>query len=215
MNIYVLTNYNNVMIRIFILKENQEYICINVDNDDDAQMLLNKGAKELSQEQIQSTFGEYAYLASPLNTTVSEDGNNITFNYTPSSLEELKSNKLQQLRTSIDKFEQNVCKDMVIQSSLGFPIDGDRRSQNNIQGQLTVAKTYNIGKISYRCADNVIRDLTVTDLETLYNETVINISNLYKQKWELENEINTATSKEELDSIKVQFIMLNFTDKQL
>ena len=199
------------MTRIFIVKDNNKYICFNVDNDEDADQLLATGARELPQQQVTSIFGEYANLADPNNTTVSEDGNDITFNYTPPSLEELKADKLNELKTIFKQFEQNVCKDMVIQSSLGFPVDADRRSQSNIQGQLTVLNSNNTLSIPYRCADNLVRNLTIAELNTVYKEMLINSQNLYTQKWQLEQAINDATSEEQLNTIQIQFTMLGFT----
>lgn len=201
------------MIRIFILKENNNYICLNVDNDVDAQNLLNDGAKELPQEQIKSIFGDYAHMANPENTVVNDDGETVIFNYTPPSLDELKEVKLKELSTKANSFEQNVCKDMVIKSSLGYLIDADRRSQTNMQGQITIMGAYGLENVAYRCADDVTRNLSRGQLQTVYNEALINGQNLYAQKWALEVAINAAQTKEELTLIDIKFEMTDFSGR--
>ena len=58
------------------------WICVNVDNDEDAQKYVDQGAKELSQDEITETFGDLAAWASPLTVKVSEDGKSIE-SFTP------------------------------------------------------------------------------------------------------------------------------------
>ena len=59
------------MIRVFILDK----ICLNVDNETDAQNLLEQGAKEVEDLSI---FQGYENMVSPENTLVNDDGS-ITF----------------------------------------------------------------------------------------------------------------------------------------
>lgn len=59
------------MIRVFILDD----ICLNVDNDIDAQNLIKQGAIEVEDLSI---FHGYENLVSPTNTVVNDDGS-ITF----------------------------------------------------------------------------------------------------------------------------------------
>jgi hypothetical protein len=61
---------------------------VNTDNDEDAALWLKRGARELSADEIDTTFGEQAHLAGPHNSVVHADGS-ITFTPAPSSLEEL------------------------------------------------------------------------------------------------------------------------------
>lgn len=195
-----------------------KYVCLNVDNDIDAQNILDQEAKELSEEQIKTIFGDYANMASPANTVVSEDGESVTFNYTPPSEAEvvtkLKTTLLQELSTKAAIFEENVCKDMVIKSSIGYPMDGDRRSQANIQGLITVMTAQGLETTPYRCADDVTRNLTKEQLQTVYLECLANGNDLYAQKWALEAAINAAGTKEELDAIEIKFTMMDFTKNE-
>lgn len=65
-------------IRVFVLDDR----VVNADNNEDAARWLKRGARELSAEEIASTFGDDAHLAGPHNTTVHADGS-ITFTPPP------------------------------------------------------------------------------------------------------------------------------------
>lgn len=52
-------------IRVFILPTESGKICVNADNDTDAQRILNNGGIELSEETVQAVFGDQAAYASP------------------------------------------------------------------------------------------------------------------------------------------------------
>lgn len=198
------------MIRIFIVKDsNNKYICLNVDNDEAAQNLLNNGAKEVPQEQVKEIFGDYANKASPLNTTVSEDGELISFDYTPPTLEQLKQEKLQELSSISHTYDdQLVNNDMFIVSSLGFKANADIRSQNNIKGLIAVGTE----PVTYKDYDNQIQSLTLANLNTLLTECSLNGQNLYAQKWTYQSQINTCETKEQLEAIKFEFTMLDFSN---
>lgn len=126
-------------------------------------------------------------------------------------LEEVRESKLNELSAKANTFEQNVCKEMLIQSSLGYPMDADRRSQQNVQGQLSLMQDLALETVSYRCGDNVIRELTLGQLQTLYKEMLINGQNLYTQKWTLGNAINAAETAEDVEAIEITFTMMDFS----
>ena len=54
------------------------------------------------------------------------------------TFEEVKAEKERELSSKASAFEQTVCKSMVIKSSIGYLMDADKRSQENIQGVLTI-----------------------------------------------------------------------------
>lgn len=126
-------------------------------------------------------------------------------------LEQLKEEKLNKLKEIADGFEQNVCKQMQIKSSIGYLMDADRRSQQNVQGQLSLMQDLALETVSYRCGDNVIRELTLGQLQTLYKEMLINGQNLYTQKWTLGNAINAAETAEDVEAIEITFTMMDFS----
>ena len=123
------------------------------------------------------------------------------------TLEEIKQELLQKISFESDKFENNKCDSMFITSSLGFRVNADRRSLQNVEnliriGQETIFKDY----------DNQFRSVTVQDLETLALEISINGSNLYNQKFRMQNFILNAETAEDLENFEVQFTMMDFTE---
>lgn len=137
-------------------------------------------------------------------------------------LDELKAKKLQELKSASDAFEVNLNSDMIIRSSIGYPMNADRRSQQNIQGMIAMADAQvaagavvqsEDGQITvpYRCGDNTTRDLTIDQLKTAYMEMLVNGQNLYKLKWQYEQAINNAQTKEELSTIDLNFKMMDFS----
>ena len=124
------------------------------------------------------------------------------------TLEELKDDKLSELGNITSKFEnQLVNLDMIIKSSLGFEINADLRSQNNIRGLISVG----VEPVNFMTADNTLKSLSISELNTLLNECALNGQNLYLQKWDYKSQIENAKTKEELDSIELKFIMKDFS----
>ena len=123
------------------------------------------------------------------------------------SLSELKSDKLAELTSITSKFDnQLVNTDMIIKSSLGFSINADLRSQNNLRGLITVG----IEPVNFMDATNSAQILTLEQLNVLLKEAIKNGENLYKTKWELRNRILNSSSVEELEAIELKFEMLEF-----
>ena len=96
---------------------------------------------------------------------------------------------------------------MFITSSLGFRVNADRRSLQNVDnlikiGQDTVFKDY----------DNQFHSVTVQDLETLSMEISINGSNLYNQKFQMQMTVMNFTTIQELENFEISFTMMDFTN---
>ena len=124
------------------------------------------------------------------------------------TIDELKSEKLSQLTAITSKFDNRLVNtDMIIKSSLGFSINADLRSQNNLRGLITVG----VEPVNFVTADNSVQSLSIEQLNILLNETIKNGENLYKTKWELRNRILNSSTVEELNSIKFNFVMLDFS----
>ena len=124
------------------------------------------------------------------------------------SLSELKSEKLAELSAITSRFDnQLVNNEMIIKSSLGFSINADLRSQNNLRGLISLG----VEPVNFMTADNSVQSLSIEQLNVLLNETAQNGENLYKTKWELRNRILNSSSVEELNSIKFNFVMLDFS----
>lgn len=124
------------------------------------------------------------------------------------TFEELQTAKLQNLESKASQFDNLMkCDAMVIKSSLGFNANADIRSQNNIDGLLSADKE----PVQYRDADNVFHSLSLNNLSTLKIECIQNGQNLYVQKWAYQQQILACTTKEELDAIELNFVMMDFS----
>lgn len=125
-------------------------------------------------------------------------------------LQTIKSKRLLEL-TELGRHYDNelVNTDMVINSSLGFKVNADLRSQNNLRGLIDfMTDTETASYIDY---NNKAHDLSKSQLETLLKELVLNGSNLYKQKWIYSKQIENATNSDD-DTLlqEFKFTMLNF-----
>ena len=189
------------MNRVFILDK----ICLNVDNETDAQNLISQGAKEIKDLSI---FKGYESLVSPINTVVNDDGS-ITFTAPKEkALSELKSEKLSELTSITSKFDnQLVNTDMIIKSSLGFSINADLRSQNNLRGLITVG----VEPVNFVTANNSVESLTLEQLNVLLDECAQNVQHLYLLKWQYREQIEQAKTVEKLNTIKFKFTMKDFS----
>lgn len=124
------------------------------------------------------------------------------------TLSELKSEKLAELTSITSKFDnQLVNTDMIIKSSLGFAINADLRSQNNLRGLIAVG----VEPVNFVTADNSVKSLTIEQLNVLLHECALNGQSLYLQKWEYKARIENAQTKEELEAIDLKFTMKDFS----
>lgn len=123
------------------------------------------------------------------------------------TLDELKSEKLAELTAITSKFDnQLVNTDMIIKSSLGFSINADLRSQNNLRGLISVG----VEPVNFVTADNSVRSLSIEQLNVLLNECTQNVQHLYLLKWQYRKQIEQAKTKEDLDIIEFKFTMKDF-----
>ena len=124
------------------------------------------------------------------------------------TLDELKSEKLSELTSIASKFDnQLVNTDVIIKSSLGFSINADLRSQNNLRGLIAVG----VEPVNFVVADNSVKSLTLEQLNTLLNECAQNGQHLYLLKWQYREQIEQAKTVDELNAIKFNFTMKDFS----
>ena len=129
--------------------------------------------------------------------------------YAPSkNLDELKSEKLSELTAITSKFDnQLVNTDMIIKSSLGFAVNADLRSQNNLRGLIAVG----VEPVNFVTADNSIQSLNIEQLNVLLNECAQNVQHLYLLKWQYREQIEQTKTVEELNAIEFKFTMEDFS----
>ena len=124
------------------------------------------------------------------------------------TLDELKSEKLSELTAKTSKFDnQLVNNEMVINSSLGFKVNADLRSQNNLRGLIAVSAE----PVNFVAADNSVKSLTLEQLSVLLNECTQNVQHLYLLKWRYREQIEQAQTVDELNAIKFNFTMKDFS----
>ena len=118
-----------------------------------------------------------------------------------------KAAKLEVLKAS---FLEIVDSAFVI-SSLGFRADAGQRAYRDVDGLITQMEEEKIITKSFRDYDNVVHELTLTDLKTLRLEIIKNGEFLYRQKWGYEQHIASANSIEDLDAMFITFNMMDFS----
>ena len=129
-------------------------------------------------------------------------------------LTELQPNKddlLEVIDSITAVFENNLNKNMYFTSSLGFKVNGDRRTKDNLQDLIN----YGSETIQYRDYDNINRTLNKSQLNILLMEHIANGNNLYKQKWDLQNQVNIAETFTQLSYINLRFTMADYTASPL
>lgn len=130
----------------------------------------------------------------------------------PETVESLRDEKLAELYRLSAAFEDNLNKDMYFISSNGFKCNGDRRTKSNLQDIVTFFDLQaQGGKVEYRDYDNQMRELTKEQVTVLLGEHVANGNALYTQKWQFEEQIKAAKSKEQLKKLKLDFSMSDFS----
>ncbi|WP_281757215.1 DUF4376 domain-containing protein [Succinatimonas hippei] len=130
------------------------------------------------------------------------------------TFEEQKTQKAQELASKAASFEQNLNKDMYFVSSLGFKVNGDRRTRSNIEDLITYFDVQATGEpksVAYRDYDNVERLVTKEQLQIMLAELVECGNSLYQQKWSMEAELEAITTQEELDNFEIVFVMKDYT----
>lgn len=119
-----------------------------------------------------------------------------------------KTAKVKDLVALTDKFEENKNNDMFFTSSLGFRVNGDRRTRSNIEDLIKYSSEF---PVDYRDYDNKKQEVSKEDLQVMLGEHITNGHNLYAQKWAYEQQIAAAKTVEEVEAIEFNFEMIDFT----
>ena len=134
---------------------------------------------------------------------VSEDGISIAL-----TLAEMKGFKLMQVENGTEGFDSKRKEpSMFFKSSLGFGVDGDARSRENLDGLAFLGSE----PVAFRDHDNVDHSLNLADIETLLREARKNVALLYQQKWQIQEAIRKCETLDALKAIEIRFTMADFT----
>lgn len=138
-------------------------------------------------------------------TPAAEGEDEIRITLTVGELREVRLAELDHLTRKFD--DELVNPEMWFNSSLGFPVDADIRSQNNLRGlQATGA-----GAVAFMGHDNELHQLTQEGIATLLSECAQNGSHLYAQRWAFKAAIAAAETIAELEAIEIRFEMMDFS----
>lgn len=126
------------------------------------------------------------------------------------TFEEVKAEKIQELSNIAGQYDQYKCPvDMYIVSSTGFKVDADIRSQTNMQ---SLAQMLNDNQTTqYKDFNNEKQTVTKEQLLIMLGESKQNGLNLYSQKFAYQDTIESCKTIEELNALKFEFKMLDFT----
>ena len=137
---------------------------------------------------------------------VSEDGISISL-----TLAELKGFKKQQVKNATAGFDaEHKDSGTTFKSILGFVVDGDARSRDNLSGLINIG----VEPVSFRDHDNGDHSLMLEDLKMLLKEAQMNVVMLRQQKWKLQKAIADAKSLKSLKAIDIKFTMADFSKKE-
>ena len=137
---------------------------------------------------------------------VSKDGISIAL-----TLAEMKGFKAQQVENATAGFDaERKDSGMTFKSSLGFTVDGDARSRDNLAGLINIG----VEPVSFRDHDNGDHSLTLDNLRTLLKEAQMNGAMLYQQKWAMQKAIADAKSLKALKAVEIKFTMADFSKKE-
>ena len=137
---------------------------------------------------------------------VSEDGISISL-----TLAEYKGFKAQQVENATAGFDaERKDSGMTFKSSLGFVVDGDARSRDNLSGLINIG----VEPVSFRDHDNGDHSLTLDNLRTLLKEAQMNGAMLYQQKWAMQKAIEACRSIKALKAVEIKFTMADFSKKE-
>ena len=137
---------------------------------------------------------------------VSEDGISISL-----TLAELKGFKKQQVKNATAGFDaEHKDSGTTFKSILGFTVDGDARSRDNLSGLINIG----VEPVSFRDHHNGDHSLMLEDLKMLLKEAQMNVVMLRQQKWKLQAAIDGAKSVKALKAIDIKFTMADFSKKE-
>lgn len=125
-------------------------------------------------------------------------------------LNNAKTAKLAELDSITSQFDSYKCDSMFVTSSVGgYRFNADIRSQTNLQGLISVLDDSQT--TLYKDYDNEFRTLNKEQMQTIFNECILNGQNFYATKWKYQAQINACTSIDEVNAIEIVFEMMDFS----
>lgn len=98
---------------------------------------------------------------------------------------------------------------MYFTSSLGFKVNGDRRTRSNIEDLISMLP--DTTTVSYRDFNNEEQKLSRVQLQTILTEHFQNGLDLYQQKWQKQAELQATKTKEDLKAVNLDFTFKDYS----
>ena len=124
------------------------------------------------------------------------------------TLEYAKSYKLELLKAEFERVQETA----TVTSSLGFVANAGTRAHRDVTGLIKRMKVDNDSTTEFRDYNDIFQVVTLAELEILQIEIIKNGQYIYKQKWDIEKLIESATNIEDVDAVVISFNMLDFFD---
>lgn len=119
------------------------------------------------------------------------------------TLDEFKEIAKANLKTFFKQYENELVNSNIhIHSDLGFEINADIRSQNNVRALITLLESSDAETISYKDYNNENHDLTLDQLKSILFEMCNYVNYIYKKRWESKKRIEDAKSIDEILAIE-------------
>lgn len=115
------------------------------------------------------------------------------------------TDKLREISWAFSKFDNYVAKDLYVYSSLGFQVNADRRSLDNVRNLIE-----NNSDCEFKDYNNKIHNITTIELNTLYKEIRSNLLNLTAQKTKMQSDVNKMRSIDRIDNYQITIEMMDF-----
>ena len=131
--------------------------------------------------------------------------------YIENTLENKRASKLEALDIEFKKALEKA----FILSSLGFYANAGERAKGDVDGIIAKMEARNLETTNFMDYDDVLQVITLEEAKVLKLEIIDNGESVYNQKWALRNQINLATTIEELEAIHIELYMYDFISNSL
>ena len=152
-------------------------------------------------------YAEAAQWCNENNATIEDKGDYYEVVAIPDpTVDEVRERKLSELNNKFDAWRTDGA---TLISSLGFEADADEKANADVTGLVTLGES-----ATFMDANNVAHELTIDELKVLQTEIIESGSKQYQVKWAYREQINAATTVDELNAIEVVFTPIDFTSTE-
>ena len=127
------------------------------------------------------------------------------------TLDEVRASKLSELDSAFMTWYEDKA---TVTTSLGFIADSDARAMMDVNGLVTTLEAQPAetrASVAFMDANNEPHLLSLEQLKTVQVEIIQNGQSAYQQKWALRTAIESAQTKEELETIEIKFVAEDYS----